>query len=296
MKGSGLQRKEHRAAVLFLLPSFIAFILFMAAPIVYGLLLSFTNNKGINSPLHFVGLQSYERLTRDSYFSTSLSNNLIYVATFTPAVILMALALALLLNQRVLARGFFRATYFFPYITSMVSVAIVWNYLLAPNGPINGILRAMGWAGPPQWLISQHTALLSVVIVSVWKEFGFYMLILLAGLQTIPEYLYEAATIDGAAPWQKLRRITLPMLSPALFLCIIMAVINSFQVFDLVNIMTKGGPGRATNVLVLRIYQEGFVNMKMGYASAIAYVLFGIILVVTIVQFAVQSKWVQYNQ
>lgn len=289
-------KKESFTAYLFLLPSLLAFVLLMSYPIVFGFLLSFTNNKGINSPLNFVGFASYARLFRDSYFITSLKNNLFYVATFTPLVILAALLFAMLLNQRIIARRFFRTTFFFPYITSMVSVAIIWNYLLAPDGPINNILRAAGLKDPPQWLISKDWALFAVVIVSVWKEFGFYMVILLAGLQTIPEFLYEAAIIDGAGAWRKFFRITLPMLSPTLFLSVVMAIISSFQVFDLVNIMTKGGPGRATNVLVLRIFQEGFVNMKMGYASAIAYILFFIILAATIIQFSIQNKWVEYNQ
>lgn len=296
MRNNRLRPKEQATAYLFLLPSFVAFMILLSYPIVYGFLLSFTNNKGINSPLNFVGLASYARLLRDSYFSTSLLNNLIYVAIYTPLVTIVSLLFAVILNQKIFGRQFFRTTFFFPYITSMVSVAIIWNYLLAPDGPINNILKGVGLSNPPEWLISQHWALFSVVIVSVWKEFGFYMIILLAGLQTIPAYLYEAAIIDGANPWQKFYRITLPMLSPTLFLCIVMAIISSFQVFDLINVMTKGGPGRATNVLVFRIFQEGFMNMKMGYASAIAYILFLIILVATIIQFSIQNKWVKYNQ
>ena len=291
-----MMRREERIAWIFLTPSVIAFFVFMAYPVVLGLLLSFTSNKGINSPLNFIGLGNYARLLTDSYFSISLWNNAFYMLTFTPLVVGVALLFALLLNLKIIGRKMFRTLFFFPYMSSMVAVAIIWNYVLSPNGPVNGFLQFLGMVSPPQWLLDQKWAMFSVVLVAVWKEFGFYMVILLAGLQTIPEYLYEAATIDGARSWQKLWRITIPMVSPTLFLCIIMAVISSFQVFDLVNIMTEGGPGRATNVLVLRIYQEGFTNVKMGYASAISYVLFAITMVITLLQFKIQNKWVTYNQ
>lgn len=283
-------------AWLFLLPAIVGFLVFLAYPVVLGLLLSFTNTNNLNTPLNFVGLRNYQRLLSDNYFYISLKNNIFYMLTFTPLVIVASLLFALLLNKRILCRKLFRTVFFFPYISSMVAVAIIWNYVLSPSGPVNNGLRAIGAASPPEWLLSAEWAMFAVVIISVWKEFGFYMVVLLAGLQTIPDYLYEAATIDGAPAWGKFRYVTLPMISPTLFLCVIMAVISSFQVFDLVNILTEGGPGSATNVLVFRIYREGFINVKMGYASAMAYVLFAIIFVLTVIQFKVQNKWVQYNQ
>ena len=177
----------------------------------------------------------------------------------------------------------------------MVSVATVWNLILAPSGPLNQLLRMVGISNPPGWLLDQDWALYSVIIVAIWKNFGYYMIILLAGLQGIPKYLYESAEIDGATKRQCFTNITVPMLSPTIFLCLVTIIIAAFQEFDLINILTKGGPGRATNVLVFRIYTEGFVNVKMGYASAIAYTLFAIIMVITLIQFVLQKKWVNYD-
>ncbi len=286
---------NNMTAYLFLLPSLIAFAIFTLYPVIFGFILSFTDNKAVNAPLSFVGLKNYINLLKDDYFITSLLNNIFYMLTFTPLVILVALFFAILLNEAIFCRKFFRTIFFFPYISSMVSVAIIWNIIFSPQGPINRFLMAFGVENPPQWLISVDLALFSVVLVSVWKEFGFYMVILLAGLQGINTELYEAARIDGANLWQRLKSITLPLLTPTIFLTVIMALINSFQVFDLVKVMTEGGPGTATNVLVFRIYQEGFVNVKTGYASAIAFVLFFIILIITLVQMRLQKKWVTYN-
>jgi len=295
-KRTDLQKQEERTAYLFLLPSIAGFLVFMAYPAVLGLLLSFTNTNNLNSPLNFIGLANFRKLLHDNYFLISLKNNIFYMLSFTPMVVAVSLLFAIILNRNILCRKFFRTVFFFPFISSMVAVAIIWNYILSPNGPVNGFLISLGVESPPGWLLSKDWAMFAVVVISVWKEFGFYMVILLAGLQTIPEYLYEAAVIDGVKPWQKFRYITLPMVSPTMFLCIIMAVISSFQVFDLVNVLTEGGPGNATNVLVFRIYREGFANVKMGYASSIALVLFVIVFVFSLIQFKLQDKWVNYNQ
>jgi multiple sugar transport system permease protein len=177
----------------------------------------------------------------------------------------------------------------------MVAVGIIWTLLFNPAvGPINNLLRSFGISNPPGWLLSTTWALPAVMIVTVWKWMGYYMIIFLAGLQGIPKQLYEAAEVDGAGRVKKFFNITLPLLSPTTFLVLILLIINSFQVFDLINIMTEGGPGRATNVLVYRIYQEGFKYMHFGYASAEAYFLFAIILIVTGIQFWGQKKWVVY--
>ena len=164
------------------------------------------------------------------------------------------------------------------------------------RGPLNLFLSHIGISNPPQWLVSSSTALVSVMIVAIWKQAGYYMVIILAGLQSIPKHLYEAAEIDGANGLKRFFHITLPMLSPTMFMVTILALISSFQVFDLISIMTEGGPGRATNVLVYRIYQEGFKYLNFGYASAMAYFLFIIILIITLIQFRGQKKWVTYMQ
>lgn len=296
MKALSYHRKEKIAGMAFITPALVFFLIFMVYPMVYGLLLSFTSNRNAGAMLDFNGLSNYIRLfTKDSYFQVSLRNNLFYALLFTPGVLIAALLVALLLNANIRGKGALRTLCFFPYLTSMVAVATVWNLILAPNGPLNQFLRMLGMSNPPGWLLDVNWAMFSVILVSIWKNFGYYMIILLAGLQSIPNHLYESAKIDGAKPIKIFGYITLPMLSPTLFLCLITVIISAFQEFDLVKIMTNGGPGRATNVLVLRIYQEGFVNMKMGYASAIAYTLFAIIMIITFIQFKLQKKWVNYD-
>lgn len=296
MHTSTYHRKEKIAGLAFITPALLLFLVFLAYPMVYGLLLSFTGNRNAGATLDFNGIANYVRLfTKDSYFQISLRNNIFYALLFTPGVIIVALLVALLLNANIRGKSALRTICFFPYLTSMVTVAIVWNVILAPSGPINQLLHFLGMADPPGWLLDKDWAMFSIILVSVWKNFGYYMIILLAGMQAIPTHLYESAKLDGATPANAFRYITLPMLSPTLFLCLVTVIIAAFQEFDLVKIMTDGGPGRATNVLVLRIYQEGFVNMKMGYASAIAYTLFAMIMVITLLQFAMQKRWVNYD-
>lgn len=177
----------------------------------------------------------------------------------------------------------------------MVAVGIVWSLIFNPSrGPINQFLMSLGVSNPPSWLASSNTALMTVVFVAAWKNAGYYMVMFMGGLKSIPDHLYEAAQIDGANKWQQFWNVTWPMLSPTTFMVTILGIINSFQVFDIISVMTQGGPGRATNVLVYRIYQEGFVNMRFGYASSMAYFLFLIILTITFIQFRGQKKWVNY--
>lgn len=234
---------------------------------------------------------------QDDYVLTSLKNNVIYTAVTVPATMIISLLLALALNMGMKGSTFFRTMIFFPTISSMVAVGIVWSLLFNPvQGPVNQLLMAVGIESPPRWLASTTWALWAIMIVAVWKQAGYYMVIFLSGLQAIPKQLYESAQIDGANSVVRFFKITLPMLSPTTFMVLILSIIGSFQVFDLVSIMTDGGPGRATNVLVYRIYQEGFEYSKMGYASAIAYFLFLIIFVITLIQFRGQQKWVTYME
>lgn len=295
-KLSAYHHKERIKGFLFILPALILFAAFLVYPTVYGLILSFTSNRSASVALQFNGIKNYIRLfTKDSYFSVSIRNNLIYACFYTPCVLLIALLIALLLNSKIRGKSALRMICFFPYLTSMVAVASVWNLIYAPNGPINELLRFFGAQNVPGWLMDVNWVMPSLITVAVWKNFGYYMIILLAGLQGIPVYLYESARIDGANSLDQFRYVTLPMLSPTIFLCLVTIVIAAFQEFDLVKIMTDGGPGRASNMLVFRIYEEGFVNVKMGYASAIAYTLFAIIMVITAFQFVMQKKWVNYD-
>jgi multiple sugar transport system permease protein len=206
-----------------------------------------------------------------------------------------SLGLALLLNQPLKGRNFFRTTFFFPYVASLVAVAVVWNMLFHPAvGPVNQLLITLGVENPPRWTASVDWAMPTVILASIWKGMGYYMIIYLAALQGIPSTLYEAAEIDGANAWQKFRYVTLPMLTPATFFVSIMLTIASFKVFDLILVMTGGGPGRATNVLVIHTYNTAFKEFRFGYSSAIAMVLFVIVLVITIVQFRMEKRWVTY--
>lgn len=279
---------------LFILPNFIGFFIFMAVPIIMGLVISFTDYNGFNQ-FNFVGLKNYLTMFEDEYFRVSLKNNIVYTLVTVPGTIVFALMLAMAVKQGIKGSGLFKTMFFLPNITSMVAVGIVWAMIFNPTlGPLNQILRAVGIENPPMWISSTDTALGSIMLVAIWKQAGYYMIILLAGLQSIPSQLYEAASIDGAGGIHKFFKITLPMLSPTMFMVTILCIINSFQVFDLVNIMTTGGPGRSTNVLVFRIYQEGFQKLQFGYASAMAYFLFLIVMIVTLIQFRGQKKWVNY--
>ena len=295
---SGVKVKYRKSEVisgyLFILPSLVIFITFMIIPIFMGLYISLTDYDGFKT-MNFVGLQNYAAMFKDSYFLVSFKNNIVYTLFTVPGTLILSLLLAVAVNKGIRGSSVFKTVFFFPYITSMVAVGIIWTLLFNPTvGPINNFLKSIGIANPPGWLLSTKSALPAVMIVTVWKWAGYYMIIFLAGLQGIPKQLYEASEVDGTSGLTKFFHITLPLLSPTTFLILILLIINSFQVFDLINIMTEGGPGRATNVLVYRIYQEGFKYMHFGYASAEAYFLFAIILIITGIQFWGQKKWVVY--
>lgn len=290
------RQKQNLVGWLFVTPSLIVFILFMFLPIILGFWYSLTDYTGLSGDYDFVGLKNYADLFQDQYFRVSIRNNIIYAVLYSVLTLLVSLLLATLLNRLTKLRKLFRTVFFLPYISSMVSVAIIWKMIFNPSGgPLNTILEQIGISDPPKWLASTDWALYAVVIVSVWKFCGYYMLIFLAGMQNIPDSLYESAALDGAGVLQRYFRITIPVLTPTIFLNMILITISSFQVFDLINVMTQGGPGMSTNVLAYRIYYEGFQHSHMGYASAIAYFLFAIILVITLIQFAMQKYWVNYD-
>jgi multiple sugar transport system permease protein len=290
-----LTQTNRLTAYAFLLPNVIGFLVFTLIPIAVAFGLCFVKWDFAN-PMEFIGFRNFIRLFRDEGFQISFWNTLYYTAVSVPLTIVIALFLAILLHQKIKGMKWFRTIYFFPYISSMVAVSVVWNMLYHPTmGPINSFLRMLGMESPPEWTSSVVWALPAVIIMSVWKQVGYYMVIYLAGLQGIPEQLYEAATIDGANAWQKFRYVTFPMLSPSTFLISILLVINSFKVFDQIVIMTDGGPGRATNVLVYYLYYQAFQYFKFGYASAIAMVMFVIILIITFIQFKLEGKWVNYH-
>ncbi len=287
---------QNRMAFMFVLPSLIFFAVFTLIPIIAGFIFSFSDYGGFQLQFHFLGLKNFLKLFRDNYFQISILNNLYYTAVFVPLTIFLALLAALAVDSVKYCKKFLHMAFYFPQVASMVSISMIWCILFHPSlGPINALLRFISIQNPPEWLLSPRWAMPAIIIVSVWKNFGYYMIMLLAGLQGIPEYLYESATLDGAGRWSKFKYITLPVLSPTLFIVTILNIIYSFQVFDLVKVMTDGGPGRATNVLVYRIYQEAFENCNVGYASSMAVVLFLIIFTITLIQFKFEKKWVNYS-
>ncbi|MDR0922980.1 MAG: sugar ABC transporter permease [Hungatella sp.] len=286
--------KNMATAYLFLLPNLVGFLIFTLIPIMCSMGLSFMEWDSAN-PMVFVGLENFKRLWTDDTFKISLWNTVYYSVFTVPLTMAAALGLALILNQKMKGINIFRTIFFFPHVASLVAIAVVWNLLFHPTlGPINSVLMSFGIANPPGWTSSIDWAMPVIIIVSIWKSMGYYMILYLSGLQAIPRELYEAAKVDGANSFQRFKSITLPMLTPTTFFVSIMLTIACFKVFDLVSVMTNGGPGRATNVLVFNIYNTAFINYEFGYASAISMILFVIVLAITIVQFRAEKKWVSY--
>ena len=292
-KISSYKKAQRNIALIFLLPNFLGFVVFIVYPVLKSLYISFFNWDGLGTK-EFIGLNNYISLLSDSTFKVSFWNNIHYTVVTVPLSIILGILIAMLMNVKLKGIQVFRVIYFLPQITSMVAIGIVWTTVLANYGPINQFLMTLGMENPPQWLSSTTWALISVEMVSIWRSMGYNAVILLAGLQGINVELYEAAKIDGAGAFRRFFSITIPMLSPTIFLCLVMQLIGSFKVFATIMAMTQGGPGRATNVLTYYIYQRAFVDWKFGYASAVAYVLFAIIMVLTLIQFVGQRKWVNY--
>lgn len=288
--GSRLRLRNTLIGWSFILPNFLGFAVFTLIPVITLFYISFTS-WNVFGAAQWIGLDNFTRLVGDASFHKALLNTLYYAVIHIPLTLAASLGLALLLNRKLRGVAFFRTVAFFPYITSIVAIAVVWNMLYSPQyGPINALLRAIGISDPPGWTTSATWAMPAVILVSVWREMGYYMLLLLAGLQTVPAQLYEAARMDGANAWQRFINVTLPSLRPTLFFVTVMLTIGSFKVFDLILVMTNGGPGQSTLVLSQYIYQKGFVENQFGYASAISIALFLICIAVTIFQFLMNKR------
>jgi len=287
--------KKFLVICIFLLPSLIGLILFKGIPIIWSFLLSFTKWDLIGSP-RWIGLDNYKNIFADKDFWSALSHTLYFIVGYLPLVIIFALLIALLLNRKIKGITAFRAIYFIPVISSWVAVSMIWKWLYnSQYGVINYFLSLIGITGPA-WLQDPRFAMPAVILTSVWKDTGFLMIMFLAGLQNISDDYYEAAEIDGASNIKKFFSITLPLLAPTTFFVLIISIINSFQVFDQVWVMTQGEPTVAyTEVLVVQIYKYGFKYYKMGYASALSWVLFLIIFIFTIIQNRLQKRWVDYE-
>ena len=272
-------------ALLFLLPALVILIAFVGWPMLSALRLSFTNASGFGLE-EWVGLDNYVRVFTDPRILSTLGNTALYTVLFTPTALIAALLLALLLgNRRLIARGFFRTALFLPFIVSLAVAAFAWTYLLDPQvGLLNYWLRSVG-IQLGNVLQDPTLAMPTVVLVAIWKNFGFYMVIFIAGLQEIPESLYEAAKIDGAGAWRRFTNVTLPQLSNTLAFVVVFAMIAALQAFDQIYVMTGGGPYRSTQTVVMEIYQEGFKKLDLGVATALSYVLLAATLILSLVQF-----------
>jgi multiple sugar transport system permease protein len=289
-----LSHKRNWSAYLFLAPSYIPLIAFLVIPMVAAVLLSFTEWDLLTSP-EWIGFANFTELFRDKSFYSSLGNTLYFIAGYLPIVYILGLAAALALNSKFKGSGWIRAAYFLPVITSWVVVALLWKWILNPQGGlVNSALASFGITGPGWWT-STTWAMPSVILASAWKDLGYVMLILLAGLQAIPPEYKEAAAIDGASQWQILRKITMPLLTPSTFFVLVISLINNFQVFDQFWIMTEGGPEGSTTVILHNIVSNSFNYGRMGYASAMSMALFAIILIITLVQLRLQKRWVNYD-
>jgi multiple sugar transport system permease protein len=294
MRKSRKSLRNGLVALAFLAPNLLGFLVFMLIPILTGIVMSFFSWDGANLP-RFVGLENFIRLTRDSGFLRSIGVTFLYTLLTVPTTVAISIFLAVLLTQKIRFLPMFRAFMFFPYIASIVAISIVWQFLYSPDmGPINEFLRSLGFSNPPRWTSSKDTAIIAIAIMNIWRLAGYYMVLFTAGIQSIPTSLYDAGLIDGANFLQRFWHITRPMLGPTTFFVIIISIINSFQSFTSIYIMTGGGPGYATQVLVFRIYEESFVNSAFGYASAQAAVLFAIVLAFTVLQFRWREKSVFY--
>lgn len=281
------KNKDRINIFLLLLPWILTFLVFWAYPVVYSFILSLSEYKTLSNETVFIGLDNYIAMFNDEVFLKALSNTLLFVFVTVPITTSLATILAVMVDRtNGKLKEFFKAAYFLPSVTSLVVIALIFKNLYSKEGYINTLLQMVGMSGQSEgWLQSLDTALPAIMAMDIWIATGYYMIIVLAGLQTIPKDLYEAADISGATAWQQLKSITLPMLKPTLLFILVVNTIKSFQVFIEIYVMTKGGPLNETTTLVYQVYQNAFeMADKMGYASAVAYVLFFIILVISLMQ------------
>ena len=287
--------KQTAAAWIFLAPAATAIIVFFVVPVISALGLSFTDfdiyalgNLGV---VRFVGFANYVRIFETPLFWTSLQNTFYFVLVGGPLSVAVSLGTALMVNSKLTRfKPFFRTVFFLPVVTSLVAVAVVWRYLYHPaHGLLN---HALAWfsIAPVDWLGDPSTAMPAIILLAVWKNFGYNMLIFIAGLQNIPEELYEASHIDGAGPWKQFLHVTIPMLAPTTVFVVMITIIGYFQLFAEPYVMTEGGPMNATMSIVMMMYEQGFRWWSMGFAAAIAFVLFAVILVFTLLQLAIQRR------
>lgn len=285
-----LTNNQNFAAWIFIAPAILGTFIFILIPVICSFGLSFTSWDMLN-PINFVGLENYKLLLRDGLFYKILLNTIVFALSTSVLGVIIPLILAAILNSKIRGSEFYKTAYFLPFITPMVVVGIVWAWIFDPNiGFLNQVLNIH-----INWLYDSKFAMPALIIVSVWKLIGYNMIIFLSAFSSVSQSLFEAAKIDGANAYQTFKNVTIPLLSPTIFFVVIITAISSFQVFDLIYLMTQGGPFDSTNVLVYSIYKNAFEYFNIGKASAIAYVLFVIILVLTLIQWHFRKKIV-YNE
>lgn len=287
------RRREQLAGWLFVSPEVIGMLLLSVLPLAFSLILSFTdwNLVGGLSDIKFIGLDNFVDLMKDDKFLKALKNNLLFTGITVPLGILLALVMAAVIQAKIHFKEYFKIAFFIPYVCSTVAIAAVWSALFHPSkGPLNQILMQIGIDNPPKWLVDTTVAIFAIMIIYVWQLLGYQIVIFIAGLSNIPDELYESAGIDGANSMQQFRYITIPLLGPTTFFLTITSIISSFKVFDIIKFLTGGGPNYASTVLVYQIYEEGFQKFNMGYAAAMSWVLFLIIVVVSTVTSYFQKR------
>lgn len=290
---STLRRMERRAGWLFLAPNLLGYLAFWLFPVGLSLVLAFSQWNFISGldGIEFVALRNFVEMAGDRWFTDALVNTLVLTGIVVPVAIGLGLVTAAIINQGVYLKSLLRGMIFLPYVTNLVAISAVWLVMFHPTrGPINRLLVQFGIAEPPGWVASSDWSLATIIIVTIWLSIGFQMLIYTAGMQSIPNDLYESAEIDGAGWLQQFLKITVPMLRPTTFFLFITGFISSFKVFAQVRIMTNGGPGSSSTVLVHYIYRAGFEFYRMGYASAMAWALFALVFLVTLIQWRMRSR------
>ena len=287
---SNINKNDGLTALVFILPAVLGTLIFIVIPVFFSFSLSFVD-WDLLSPMKFVGLSNFKDVLTDSMFVQVLINTFVFAITSSVFAVIIPLVLACILNTKIRGSNFYKTAYFLPFITPMIVIAIVWQWVFDPNiGLLNQILHTH-----IKWLYDVRFAMPALIAVSVWKLIGYNMIIFLSGLSTINQEVLEAAKIDGANSWQVFKNVTVPLLSPTIFFVIVITSISSFQVFDLIYVMTQGGPDNSTMVLVYSIYKYAFEYFDVGKASAIAYILFAIIFVLVLCQWKLRKKMV-YNE
>lgn len=294
-KGSenSMHKRNAKWSLFFLAPQLLGLLAFAVIPLISAFILSFMQWDGFGTRT-FVGISNYINQLGHSDFWTATYNTVLYTILTVPVGLIIALILAVILNN-IKGKELYRLFFFLPVVTSSVSISVMWMWIL--NGDIGILNQVLGMIGinGPNWLTDPKLVMISIAVLSIWWQLGYNMVIFLAGLQGVPQQLYEAAEIDGANKFQKFFKITLPMISPTTFFLIIMALIGSFQVFDQAFVLTQGGPGKASYTLVYHIYKNAFIDFRFGMSSAAAVILFIVILIITLFQFQMQKRWVYYE-